>query len=72
MLSRKIFFVVLDSKICLNFQKSLQASTLTDIKNTDEFFSKKNEFASRHIGPRESDQQQMLELLGFKVIFKRN
>lgn len=29
---------------------------------------KREEFASRHIGPRESDRDQMLAYLGFKVI----
>jgi len=35
--------------------------------NTKALFSKETEFQSRHIGPREHDQRQMLDELGFKV-----
>lgn len=35
--------------------------------NTKTLFSKEFEFQARHIGPREHDQRQMLDELGFKV-----
>ncbi|KAL0277890.1 UNVERIFIED_CONTAM: hypothetical protein PYX00_005011 [Menopon gallinae] len=46
----------------------LKAGFVNDIKSINNLFSKENEFQSRHIGPRESDQRQMLDLLGFKSL----
>jgi hypothetical protein len=33
----------------------------------DKLFPRREEFPARHIGPREHEQTQMLELLGFRV-----
>jgi CRISPR/Cas system-associated endoribonuclease Cas2 len=33
----------------------------------DKLFPTREEFPARHIGPREQEQTQMLELLGFRV-----
>jgi hypothetical protein len=35
-------------------------------------FPRSEEFPARHIGPREQEQTQMLELLGFRVSLKHN
>lgn len=35
--------------------------------NLEKFFPEREEFQSRHIGPREHDQVDMLKTLGFQV-----
>lgn len=41
--------------------------------NFEKLFPRKEDFPSRHIGPREHDQTAMLDLLGFKVrVYAKN
>ena len=35
----------------------------------DKLFLQKDEFQIRHIGPRQYEQLEMLETIGFKVVF---
>ncbi|PSN55121.1 hypothetical protein C0J52_01903 [Blattella germanica] len=50
------------------------SSTTTAVKVEEEsqklqqLFPKREEFPSRHIGPREHEQTEMLELLGFRTL----
>jgi hypothetical protein len=37
------------------------------LQRLDKLFPRCEEFPARHIGPREQEQTQMLELLGFRV-----
>lgn len=58
----------LDSLTGVSLQQAWRVSFSSDVRNIKKLFSKENEFQSRHIGPRESDQKQMLDLLGFKSL----
>ena len=60
---RKLFQNLQTQKKILNFLRSQVTSAAT----TDKIFKKQDDFQARHIGPREHEQTQMLELLGFRV-----
>ena len=41
--------------------------TVDEPQKLEKLFPRREEFPSRHIGPRENEQTEMLELLGFRV-----
>lgn len=42
---------------------------VTQISKSDSLFPEREDFPSRHIGPRDHDIVTMLDLLGYKVCF---
>lgn len=64
--------LVFCGKLFQNFQAQKKIlkfvrSQVTSAAATDKIFKKQDDFPARHIGPREHEQTQMLELLGFRV-----
>ncbi|KAK4876317.1 hypothetical protein RN001_012739 [Aquatica leii] len=62
-----MFKVILRSKLPFRTLKRYRAYSST-IKTDDPLFPHKDEFPSRHIGPRDRDIITMLDLLGFKSL----
>lgn len=53
--------------IVTQYMRGLQLSSLHR-QNMSKLLSQKEEFQTRHIGPREHEQIEMLRLIGFKVL----
>ncbi|KAK6640123.1 hypothetical protein RUM43_008400 [Polyplax serrata] len=66
--SYSVFQLLSGIRPALCSQKISLTSSTDDINDVNKFFSKEHEFLSRHIGPRETDQQLMLDSLGFKTL----
>ena len=56
--------------VSLSRQQQCAGLAISAEKRGKSLIPKREEFASRHIGPRESDRDQMLAYLGYKVRFQ--
>lgn len=61
-----MFKLILKPKFSIQHLKHLRAFS-SAVKTEEPLFPHKDDFPSRHIGPRDRDIITMLDLLGFKV-----
>lgn len=55
----------------LEKQQCMLFSTTSSRKKSHTLIPKREEFASRHIGPRAADRDNMLAYIGFKVCYSQ-